>query len=243
MPDIKEILGIKEKIALSQKDIPKHLALTMNGSFRYARRNKLDSGEVAKQDFVLLKSFIKTCIKLKIPITSFYICSEKMKESPNFEARMDSLEDFLTSLQRWEFLDKNLVKISVLGKWYDLPSRVVEPIKQVISLTKDYDAFFVNLCINYDGKEEIVDACKMLARQVKAGKADPESIDQESIKNNLYSSFFIPPELIIKTGRVQKLNSFLLWDSAYSKIHFSGKLWPEFSKLDILKAISAAKDY
>ena len=84
--------------------------------------------------------------------------------------------------------------------------------KQVIESTKDYDFFFTNFCINYSGHDEIVDACRLIARQVKAGKIDPNSISRETIKENLYSSYFIPPDLIIKNGKAT-ISGLLLWDS------------------------------
>ena len=78
----------------------------------------------------------------------------------------------------------------------------------------------------------------MIARQIKADKIDPESITKETIKDNIYASYFLPPDLIVKSGKEKTLNGFLLWDSTYSKIFFSERRWPEFSKLDLLNALS-----
>jgi undecaprenyl diphosphate synthase len=127
--------------------------------------------------------------------------------------------------------------VSILGKWYDLPSRVVEPIKRIIEETKDYDSFFLNLCINYDGKEEIVDACKMILRKALLEKAEVDSIDSDTIKDNIYSSYFLPPDVIVKTGTGKRLHGFLLWDSTQAVVYFSGVLWPEFREKDFIEAI------
>ena len=132
---------------------------------------------------------------------------------------------------------ENRIKVSVLGKWYNLPNKIVEPIKKIIETTREHESFFVNLCINYDGREEIVDACKLIARKVRAEKIDPESIDKETIKDNAYSSYFIPPELIIINGKKNMKSSLLLWDSAVSSIYFSNTLWPDFSKGDLMDGI------
>ena len=124
-----------------------------------------------------------------------------------------------------------------MGKWYDIPGRAVDSIKSAIEETKDYDEFFLNFCVNYDGQEEIVDACKLVCRQVKAGKLEVESITKELIKENLYSSYYLPPDLIIKSGKKRSTCGFLLWDSAYSEIYFMDKYFPECKITDFLKAI------
>jgi undecaprenyl diphosphate synthase len=239
MVSIKKILSIKDKIPvpLTTKKLPKHIAVIMDGSFEFAEKNKIPIEEICKKDLINVKNITKICIKLNIPIITFYLPTDKIKDSQYFPTMMDSIEEFFEQLSEWDVIHQNQIKISVLGKWYDLPWRVVDSIKAAIDVTKDYDKFFLNLCINYDGQEEIVDACKLIARQITSGKIDPESINKELIKENIYSSYFLPPDLIIKTGRESKLKGLLLWDSVYSRIHFAEKPWPQFFKSDFLKAI------
>jgi undecaprenyl diphosphate synthase len=207
--------GAAEKIKLSMKGLPKHIAIT-----------------IEEPASAYLKDIVFTAAKLGIPVVSFQLLHR------NYEIEdVDWLAQFFNDISSWGFLQENQFKVSVLGKWYDLPSRLVEPIKKVLEDTKDYDRFFLNFCINYNGQEEIVDACRLIARQVEAGKLNPEGIDKSTIKENTYSSFFLPPELIIKTGFEKKLCGFMLWDSADSKICFAEKPWHEFTRADFLKAI------
>jgi undecaprenyl diphosphate synthase len=135
-----------------------------------------------------------------------------------------------------------MVKVSVLGKWYDLNNRIVEPIKKLIEETKDYDNYFINFCINYNGQEEIVDACKLIARQISTGKTTIDAINREIIKDNIYSSYFLPPDIIIKTGQLKRTAGFLLWDSIYSEIFFVKKNWPEIEVKDIVEVIKEFKN-
>ena len=128
-----------------------------------------------------------------------------------------------------EFINANQIKMSFFGKWYDLMPDLVDVMKKFQSDTKDYDKFFVNFCINYDGQEEIVDACKLVARLVKADKLDPDSITKQEIKDNIYSSF-LPPDLIVSF--TDKTEGLLLWDSANSKLVFPRKPFEEFTKKD-----------
>ena len=104
----------------------------------------------------------------------------------------------------------------------------LEAVKKTLDETKDYDSFFVNFCLNYDGQEEIVDSCKLIIKQILANKLSESAINREIIKENLYTSYFIPPDLIIKSGE-QKETSFLLWDSVGASIYFTRRAFPEFS--------------
>lgn len=218
-------------------EMPKHIAITMGGHRLWASKNKVDYEDVYRMIFDKINDIIQMQVELNVPLITIYALTAKIKEFMYFSTTMDSLAHFFNELKGSEIISKNKIKISVLGKWYDLPGRVVDAIKEVIDETKDYDCFFLNLCINYDGQEEIVDACKLIARKIKAGRLDPEAITKDSIKENIYSSYFLPVDLIIKTGKEKALNGFLLWDSTNSKIFFSNRLWMDLNKDGILKAI------
>jgi len=225
-----------KKDALSIK-LPRHIAITMDGIGHWALKNNGDYEEAFKKSFLILKNIIKNQVKLKIPIISFYILDENYdRENDSYGFLIDSMVEFLNNIKNDNFVNENKIKISVIGKWYSLPSRVVEPIKNVIEETKDYDGYFVNLCINYNGQEEIVNAAKLIGMQIKAGKLDPERIDKGLIKDNIYASYFLPPNLIIKNGK-KEVSGFLLWDSVSAKISFTNKLWPDFDKTEFMDAI------
>ncbi len=209
------------KLRLSSNNLPKHVAISV-----------VCEGKVCEMDFENIKEVVNTGILLNIPMITIDFTSSGGMED------IDSLISFFNLIPNWWVVQKNQVKISVLGKWYDLPQRLVESIKAVIEQTRDYDRFFLNFCVNYDGQEEIVDACKLIAKQVQIQKIDPASIDKKLVKENIYSSYFPPPDLIIKTGFDRKIGDLLLWDSAHSKIFFAGKYWKDFTKEDLLKSIN-----
>ena len=228
---------IKEVPIIKKRAVPKHVAITMDGVRLWAEKEKKSLEDAYRISFQRMFELFRFQVKQNIPIITLYLMPEKVLESEHFSVFVDVLEETFNSINEFDFIHKNKIKISVLGKWYDLPGRVVESIRTLINGTKDYDYFFFNLCINYDGQEEIVDACRLIARKIKADKLDPESIDRETIKENLYSSYFLPPELIIKTGLKQELSGFLLWDSAKSKVYFAKVLWPDFDQTFFSKAI------
>lgn len=224
--------GVKSKIQLSSQNMPKHVAVIVDGCEECAQKNKTPLEEIYKTEFLNIKNAIKVGTKLNIPIMTFFSRTTKPAEEET-----DQLVEFFNLLLNWDLIHQNQIKISVLGKWYSLPDRLIEPIKKVISQTKDYDKHFVNFCIQYDGQEEIVDACRLIAQQVKLEKITPDSIDKSLLKENIYASYFLPPSLVIVTGREKTTGGLLLWDSPEAKIHFTGIDWPDFGKEDFLKSL------
>ena len=212
-------MGVREfiegmKIRLSSQKLPKHIAIATDESQGESR-------------LLNLKNIIKINSKLQIPMLSVQISGDDN----------DFLEHLLNSLIEWDFLKENQIKVTILGKWYSLPERVLEPLKKLIDNTKDYDKLFLNLCILYDGQQEIVEACTLLARMVKLGKLDPEGINKELLKENLYTSYLLPPDLLIRLGKQKTTGGLLLWDSAKTTIYFAEQNLEQFGKEGFLKSI------
>lgn len=219
------------KFGGSKKSLPKHIAITVEDAIKDKTVEDLYRLKLKK-----IEEILAIAIKLNIPIATFYLTPLSIEKHESFPSVVDALTDFFDILSKNKMLAENKVKISVLGKWYDLPDRAVEKIKKIMDETRDYTDFFANFCVNYDGQQEIVDAARIIGRMIKAGRLDPDVITKPLIKENIYASYFVPPELIIKNGR-KELNSFLLWDSAHSLIYFTGKFFLGFNKNDFMAAI------
>ncbi|HLD88659.1 MAG TPA: polyprenyl diphosphate synthase [Candidatus Nanoarchaeia archaeon] len=227
---------MEEEITYSK--FPQHIAVNMRGTETWAEKTGATIEEAYSRRFEKVKEIITAQTNLKIPILTLYVLPNEFLSKENAQFLLDSLSDFLNSLKGAELIHNKGIKVSILGKWYDLPGRIVDSIKQIIEETKDYDKFFVNFCVNYDGQDEILDACRLIARKIKAGKFDPEMIEKETIKEETYSSYFLPPQLIISTGPRTKLKGLLLWDSSDAIIHFSKKNWPEFTREDFVESVA-----
>jgi len=238
----KRLVKRSDELKAKKTELPKHIAISMHGNIIWAEKNKTTKEEAYRKGFEIISRVIELQVSSNIPIITLNLLSEEMKDSENFPVFTEVIIDFFKNLKVNEILRNNQIKISVLGKWYDLPGRLVEPIKEVLEETKDYDRFFLNFCINYSGNEEIVDSCKIIARRIKAERIDIDAIDKELVKENAYSSYFLPPDLFIICYR-KELSGLLLWDSAHSKIFFSDKLWPEFDKAEFMKGIDFFKKY
>ncbi len=214
-------------------EMPKHVAISLDDISDWCRKNNVDINEGYAKYFDLLNKLLEAQVKAKIPICTIYLLPENVeKSSDNYIIFSDCTANFFNGLCDNAIIKEHKIKISIFGKWYNLPGKVVESLKNVIENTKEYDSFFLNFCINYDGQEEIVDACKLLAKQVELGKIDPEMITKETIKENIYSSYFLAPDLILIYGE-KKLSGLLLWDSINSRIVFANKSFMEFEEEDI----------
>jgi len=230
---ITDLLKAREKIHVINASMPRHIAITMEKELEATKDINLE--EVYNKRGILINKIVNLQIRFNIPIISIFLLSTNAKNSENFSFLMDNLSKFFNEFITNTKLHKYQIKVSVLGKWYELPERVVNPIREIIGSTKDYDKFFLNFCVNYNGHDEIVDACRLIARQIKSEKIDPESINNQLIKENLYSSYFISPDLIIENNK--EFSGLLLWDSKDSMIFFTGKKWYDFTKTDLFKAI------
>jgi len=232
----KDIIKREDKEDIIQFKLPRHIAFVTKGKHIYAERHKVSIENVYKKSNVIILSTIASDVKLNIPITTFYLLSTGSQELEHFSTVVDSLTEFFNELAEKELVHKNKIKVSVFGKWYDMPGKFVDSIKNLMERTKEYDSYFVNFCVNYDGQEEIVDAVKLIARQIKAEKIDAEMINKDMIKENIYASYFLPPDLIIINGS-KTTSNLLLWDSPNAKVYFTNKLWPDFDRVELMDAI------
>lgn len=217
---------------------PKHIAVITKGATEWGRKRGKSKPNSYRKRLTNILKFVDFQVSKKIPIMTYHLLSTNVRDTEDYLPYVDALVDFFNKLISDKKIQENKIKISILGKWYNLPGHLVEMIKKTIEDTKDYDDYFMNLCINYDGQEEIVDACKLIGRKIKLTRLDVDSITKEDIKNDLYSSYFMPPDLIFVAGNEKKLNSFLLWDSVDAIIYFSNKLWPEVDEKEMMKAIN-----
>jgi undecaprenyl diphosphate synthase len=229
------LLGIND---IGKESVPKHMLVTLEDR-KDEELAKAKSYETlfGKRNEIII-SLIETQAKLEMPVMTLQLLSPDSKSAEHLLASSSALGDLLDALSKSEIIHENQIKVAVLGKWYDLPSKLVDSVKAVVDATADYDRLFLYLCVQYSGHQEIVDACKLLTRRVKAEREDPDRLTEGAIKESLYSSSLIPPELVIKTGD-KKIPDTLLWDLPGAKIYFTGRHWSEISKADFYKALNS----
>lgn len=150
---------------------------------------------------------------------------------------MDIFEDNFRKAADDERVHKNEVGIQAIGVLENLSEGVKESIKYAEDKTKDYDNYYFNIAVAYGGREEIIQAIRKIAKEVKEGVLDIDDIDERSFTKRLYTADFPDPDLILRTSGEERISNFLIWQLAYSELYFTDVYWPGFRKIDFLRAI------
>ena len=131
------------------------------------------------------------------------------------------------------------MRVKALGTIDLLPESIKDVLRRLDEGTKDYENHFLNIAIAYGGQNELVDAVKKIGTKIKTGELDTEEINKEVIESNLYTSHLpqSSPDMILRTSGEKRMSGFLLWQSAYSELVFLDIFWPEFRKIDLMRAI------
>ena len=208
-----------------------HIAFIMDGNGRWGKKKGKSRNFGHLKGVETVKEVVKNSIKLKIPIVTFYVFSSENWKRPKKEIK------FLFKLIKNYFLEeiKNVIKqgikINIIGNINNLPSDVKSTLNKTIKLTKKNNKILVNLAINYGSKNEII----------IAAKKSKKKLSLKNIEKNLYTKNIPHPDILIRTGGHQRLSNFLLWQLAYSELYFLKKLWPDFTKNDLIKIIKSFK--
>ena len=150
---------------------------------------------------------------------------------------MDLYEHALKDIAVDERVQRHEIRVRVIGNRALLPSRVQAAIDLAEQATERYSRYRFNVALAYGGRDEIVEAIRVLAREVREGKLAPEDIDSQAVSRHLYTADLPDPDLIFRTSGEERISNFLLWQAAYSELYFSDVLWPGLTRLDFLRAI------
>ncbi len=223
----------------STKDaaLPSHVAIIMDGNGRWATKRSLPRTEGHRQGLSAAKRIVAAASGLGIPYLSLYTFSTE-----NWKRAQDEVGFLMALIQNHlaaelDFYRHNRIKVLHSGRREGLPAAILAEIDAVVSDTAQFSGMVVNLAINYGGRDEIARAVgKIAASSGFSGKSD-EAI-AESIGLELDHPEMPDPDLIIRTGGEYRLSNFLLWQSAYSELYFSDRLWPDFSEDDLKTALA-----
>ncbi len=227
------------------ENMPKHIAIIMDGNRRYSKlMGNMEAIEGHKRGVNTLEKVLDWAIELGIEIVTAYAFSTE-----NFNRPSKEVEGLMLLFQK-EFegiaknpkIHKNRVRVKAVGNLDLLPENVREAIRIAEESTASYDERIVNIAIGYDGRMEIIDAIKKIAKEVKEGEINLEDIDEDSVEKNLYTAGLEDPNLIIRTSGEERLSGFLLWQSSYSELYFCDSLWPELRKVDFLRALRSYQE-
>ena len=221
--------------------LPKHIGLILDGNRRWAKKNMLEANVGHLIGYENLKDRLFDFFDAGVHYLSIYALSleNARKRSVDelryiFKIILKAVDTVISE----STVREEKVKFSVIGRVHLLPEDVQEKIKELIEFTKDHNQNFINLCIMYDGQEEIVDAVK----KITDDKLKSEDITRDLVKSYLYTKNFPELDYIIRTGMEDgaRISGFLLWDASYAEFKFRTDLWPDYNKEMIIEDI---KDY
>lgn len=227
----------REELVLDKDNMPRHIAIIMDGNGRWAKRRKLPRTMGHKAGVETIRKVIKETHILGIKYLTLYAFSTENWKRPKDEvsALMKLLVEYLRS--ELQELNKNGVVIKILGDINMLPKDAQSEVKEAMEITKNNTGVVLNIAFNYGGRDEIIRAVKLVSNDVKSGKLSIEDIDEKTLEKYLYTNGTPDPDLIIRPSGEQRISNFLLWQCAYSEFWYSNVCWPDFKEEHLHEAI------
>jgi undecaprenyl diphosphate synthase len=210
-------------------NIPKHIAFIADGNRRWAKKNKLESIKGHHKGYEKIKTIPKYAFEKGVDIISIYAFSTENWNRSEYEV------NYLMKLMRNVFttdideINKQNIKLLISGRIEGLPEDLPQVCKDAIEKTKNNTGGILNICFNYGGRPEIVDAIKNIIQD----KISTEKIDENLIRKYLYNGQLPDPDIIVRTGGEKRLSNFLMWESVYSELMFIDTFWPDVSEVDV----------
>jgi len=226
-----------KSLVLDQGNLPRHIAIIMDGNGRWAKSRGLPRVAGHKEGVNSVREITRACGELGIEILTLYTFSSENWKRPR--AEVDALMRLLVTTIRGEVqeLMGNNVRLTVIGRLDDLPAVAQREMQSAMDLTAPNTGLNLNLALSYGGRQEILEAVRRVSRMALDGNLEPENIDEAVFENNLFTHGIPDPELIIRTSGEARLSNFLLWQSAYSELIISDVMWPAFRRRELYETI------
>ena len=222
-------------------DIPNHLALILDGNRRWAKNNLSMPKEGHWKGADTVENLLDWCEEFDIKIITLYVLSAEnlSRKDKELEFLFDLIKIRLEKLYNDPRIHRNKMRVKAMGRIELLPESLKEVLHRLDTVTKDYNEHFLNIAIAYGGQDELVDAVKKIGGKIKKGILDINDINKKEIESNLYTSHLpqSSPDMILRTSGEKRLSGFLMWQSVYSELVFLDIFWPEFRKIDLMRAI------
>ena len=224
------------------KRLPRHIAIIMDGNGRWAKKRGMPrtAGHAAgAENFRTIATYCKE-IGLEY-LTVYAFSTENWKRPPDeVSAIMGLLKKYL--LEAIGQMERDRVKMEFFGDLSPLTPELRQLCERTREISRHYEGCQVNICLNYGGRDELLRGAMNYAKDCLEGKADPNHLTQEQFGRYLFSRGVPDPDLVIRPSGELRLSNFLLWQSAYSEFYFTDVLWPDFSKVELHKAIAASQN-
>lgn len=225
------------KTKILPSDIPKHIAIIMDGNGRWARERTLPRIAGHREGVNSVREVTRICGEIGVEFLTLYTFSKENWKRPKKEVSALMTLLLRTINKEVKGLHKNNVKFNIIGDLEMLPPSTRKGLEEGISLTSQNTGLNLSLALNYGSRQEMLEATQTLAMQVKDGLISVGDINEELFSKYLYTNGIPDPDLMIRTSGESRLSNFLLWQSAYTEIYMTSTYWPDFREKELLEAI------
>lgn len=228
----------KDVQTLSDDNIPRHIAVIMDGNGRWANQKGLPRFAGHHSGMKAVKRITIAADAIGVKYLTMYAFSTENWKRPKEEVDflMKLPQEFL-AIELQELIDKN-VQVRMMGYKEDLPEHTLRAIEEAERKTKNNTGLVLNFALNYGSRKELAETVKEIAKRVESGELSAEQITEEQIERQLLSSHLPDPDLLIRTSGELRLSNFMLWQLAYSELWFTDVYWPEFTEAHLYEAIA-----
>lgn len=225
------------RLGLVPEQMPRHIAVIMDGNGRWAEQRGLPRIEGHRQGGITVEEVVLHCVDLGIETIAMYSFSVENWARPvdEIEGLMHLYTQYLVSMRN--MLMSNNIRLVHLGQQATLPDTVLGELKRTMAMTAENAGLTLALALNYGGRTEIVDAVKAIARECIDGELKIEDIDQACFSRHLYTAGLPDPDLLIRTANEMRISNFLLWQISYCEFYVTKTLWPDFTRASLDEAI------
>ena len=219
-------------------DVPKHLAIIMDGNGRWAQSQNKPRIWGHEKGTRNVEEVVRVCAQIGVKYLSLYAFSLENWGRP--QAEVDGLMNLFNFFikRKLKTLKESNVKLTVIGRVEDLPLQTQSLLQDALSALSENSGMTLNIALSYSGKREISDACIKITKKVLNQELRLEDINPETLSKYMYQGDMPHPDLLIRTSGEQRISNFLLWQLAYSELYFTKTCWPDFTQKDLFKAIS-----
>jgi undecaprenyl diphosphate synthase len=222
----------------SSQQIPRHVAIIMDGNGRWAKQRGLPRVEGHRQGAESVREIVRCAGEAGVSFLTLYAFSVENWKRP--KAEVSTLMRLLARFLRDEIpeLNANNVRLQAIGRLTDLPDFVQKQLHESILATSRNTGLTLILALSYGGRVEIIEAVQSIIREVQLGHLDPAQIDERVFSAHLYTRYYPDPDLLIRTSGELRLSNFLLWQQSYTEIHVTRTLWPDFRRREFHAALN-----
>jgi undecaprenyl diphosphate synthase len=218
-------------------EVPRHVAVIMDGNGRWAQERHLPRSVGHREGMKAVREAVEGCTAAGVEVLTLFAFSEENWKRPPMEigALMSLLEEYIA--RETAELRSNGVEVHVLGDLTRLKPQAREAVDRLLAETRGGTKLLLNLAISYSSRGEIARAARRLAEDVLQGRLALEDVDEDAVSLRLYTAGLPDPDLLVRTSGEQRISNFLLWQLAYTELHITPVLWPDFTRRQLYEAI------